>query len=65
MIEWNDTHVAIRDSLRKFVDSEIRPHREALEHGDMPPYDILRKMIVVFGLKDMAEAQFAAQTRIV
>ena len=60
MIEWSETHVQIRDMIRKFVDAEIRPHREALEHGDLPPYDLLRKMIRTFGMKDMAEARFAA-----
>ena len=43
MIEWNDTHKTIRDMMRRFVEAEIVPHREALEHGDMPPYGVLRK----------------------
>jgi alkylation response protein AidB-like acyl-CoA dehydrogenase len=28
-----------------------------LEHGDLPPYEILRKMFSVFGMKDMAQVR--------
>ena len=58
MIEWNEMHVAIREQVRRFVESEIAPRREELEFGDTPPYDVLRKMFDVFGMKDMALAQF-------
>ena len=51
-------HLAIREQFRKFVEKEIAPHREELEYGDTPPYDVLRKMVDTFGLKDMAKAQF-------
>jgi acyl-CoA dehydrogenase len=57
MIEWNDTHTAILDLVRKFVDAEIKPKLRELEHGDLPPYDILRKMFALFGLRDMAAAR--------
>ena len=59
MIEWSETHIAIRDAVRRFVDAEIKPNRDALEHGDMPPYAILRKLVATFGLADMARARFA------
>ena len=55
MIEWNDTHKTIRDMMRRFVEAEVVPHREALEHGDMPPYDVLRKLFATFGMRDMAD----------
>jgi alkylation response protein AidB-like acyl-CoA dehydrogenase len=60
MIEWSETHLSIRDAVRRFVDAEIKPNREALEHGDMPPYAILRKLVATFGLGDMARMRFAA-----
>ncbi len=44
MIEWSEQHQMIRDVIRRFIDAEIVPNVEALEHGDMPPYDILRKL---------------------
>ncbi len=61
MYEWNETHQAIRDAVRRFVEAEIKPNIEALEHGDTPPYEILRKFIREFGVRDMALAQFEAQ----
>jgi hypothetical protein len=60
MIEWSETHLAIRDTFRRFVESEIKPNLEALEHGDLPPYAILRKMADTFGLADMARMKFAS-----
>jgi alkylation response protein AidB-like acyl-CoA dehydrogenase len=51
----------IRDAVRRFVESEIAPHVEELEHGDMPPYDILRKMYAAFGMDEMARARFQKQ----
>ena len=53
----------IRDAVRQFVDKEIRPHVEALEHGDMPPYDILRKLFKTFGMDVMAKAGFEARIK--
>jgi acyl-CoA dehydrogenase len=61
MIEWNETHLAIRDMMRRFVEAEVVPKLKELEHGDLPPYEVLRKMVQTFGLKDMAEARFDAQ----
>src|SRR6201999_1218451 len=50
MIEWSDTDLMVRDAVRGFVDKEIRPHLDELEHGDLPPYDIIRKLYSSFGL---------------
>jgi len=54
MIEWSDTDIIMRDAIREFIDKEIRPDLEALEHGDVPPYDILRKLFAEFGVTEMA-----------
>ncbi|MCZ7630036.1 MAG: acyl-CoA dehydrogenase family protein [Microthrixaceae bacterium] len=54
MIRWSDEQEMVRQAVRSFVDSEIRPHREALEFGDMAPYDLLRKMFRTFGMDAMA-----------
>jgi hypothetical protein len=58
MIEWSDEQLAMRDSLRKFVQAEIEPVRDDLEHGDLPPYDILRRLYRTFGLDALAEERF-------
>ena len=54
MYEWPEELQMIRDAVRQFVDNEIRPHREELEHGDLPPYDLLRKLYQTFGMDSMA-----------
>ena len=61
MIEWNEQHLMIRDAVRRFIDEEIVPNLEQLEHGDMPPYDILRKLFQTFGMDEMARSRFAGQ----
>ena len=60
MIEWNEMHVQIRDAFRRFVEAEVKPKLDQLEHGDLPPYDIIRKMVATFGIADMARARVAA-----
>jgi alkylation response protein AidB-like acyl-CoA dehydrogenase len=61
MIEWSEMHLAIRDTMRRFVESEVVPRIQDIEHGETPPYEVLRKMVATFGLKDMAEARFSRQ----
>jgi alkylation response protein AidB-like acyl-CoA dehydrogenase len=46
--------LAIQDAIRQFVNTEIRPLREELEFGDLPPYDILRKLWKTFGIDVLA-----------
>jgi len=58
MFEWPEELRMIRDAVRQFVDNEIRPHRDELEHGDLPPYDLLRKMYRTFGMDDLARDSF-------
>jgi alkylation response protein AidB-like acyl-CoA dehydrogenase len=61
MIEWSEQHRMIRDAVRRFVEQEIVPNVEALEHGDLPPYDIMRKMFSTFGMDEIARARFQKQ----
>jgi alkylation response protein AidB-like acyl-CoA dehydrogenase len=61
MIEWSETHLSIRDAVRKFCQQEVEPKLHAIEHEGEPPYEVLRKMIATFGIGDMAEARFEAQ----
>jgi alkylation response protein AidB-like acyl-CoA dehydrogenase len=58
MIEWSEQHRMIRDAVRRFVEAEVVPNVEALEHGDMPPYDILRKLLSTFGMDALAKTRF-------
>src|SRR3954467_11087481 len=58
MFEWSEEQLMIRDAVRQFVEAEIAPHRDELEHGDLPPYDILRKLFATFGMDAMAREGF-------
>ncbi len=61
MYEWNETQRMMRDMVRQFVEREVKPNLTALEHGDMLPYPIIRKLVATFGLDTMARAQFKKQ----
>jgi len=59
--QWSDEQLMIRDAVRDFVEKEIAPRREELEHGDLPPYDTIRKLFATFGIDQMARDNFAKQ----
>jgi len=54
MFEWSDTDVIMRDTVREFIDNEIRPHLDGLESGEISPYPIARKLFSEFGLDVLA-----------
>jgi alkylation response protein AidB-like acyl-CoA dehydrogenase len=54
MFEWSDTDLMVRDTVRQFVDKEVRPHLDELESGELSPYPIARKLFSQFGLDAMA-----------
>ncbi|GAB10552.1 putative acyl-CoA dehydrogenase [Gordonia araii NBRC 100433] len=57
MFEWSDEDLMVRDALRSFIDKEIRPHIDELETGQLPPYDITRKLLSTFGVDAMNREQ--------
>ncbi len=61
MFEWSDEHRAIRDALRRFVDEQIRPRLDDLEHHGEPPYEVLRLLYRTFGIREMALESFERQ----
>ncbi|MHA4854101.1 acyl-CoA dehydrogenase family protein [Rhodococcus sp. MSC1_016] len=54
MYQWSDTDLMFRDAIRGFIDKEIRPHVDKLETGELPPFDIIRKLFATFGIDEMA-----------
>ena len=54
MFEWSDTDLIMRDTVRGFIDKEIRPQLDALETGEISPYPIARKLFSEFGLDVLA-----------
>ena len=61
MLEWSEEQQMVRDAVRQFVESEVAPLREELEFGDLPPYDVLRKLYKTFGMDTMAADRFDKQ----
>jgi len=59
MFEWSEEQLAIRDAVRRFVADEVAPRVDELEHGDTPPYDVIRKLYTTFGLDQLARESFA------
>ena len=54
MFEWSDTDLIMRDTIRGFIDKEIRPNLDTLETGEISPYPIARKLFSEFGLDALA-----------
>jgi alkylation response protein AidB-like acyl-CoA dehydrogenase len=61
MFEWSEEQLMVRDAVRRFINAEVVPHLDELEHGDLPPYDIVRKMQATFGMDQMARDRFTKQ----
>ena len=49
MLDWTDEQKMLRDALREFALREVVPLVGELEHGDLPPYDTLRKLFAAAG----------------
>jgi acyl-CoA dehydrogenase len=61
VFQWSDEQEMVRAAVRDFVEKEVVPHHRELEHGDLPPYDILRKLFRTFGMDAMARDRFDRQ----
>jgi alkylation response protein AidB-like acyl-CoA dehydrogenase len=61
VIEWSDEEVMVRDAVRDWIGKEVRPHLDALDSGELPPYGIIRKLYSTFGLDGMARSSFHAR----
>ncbi|MGA8723840.1 MAG: acyl-CoA dehydrogenase family protein [Acidimicrobiales bacterium] len=61
MFEWSEEQLMVRDAVRRFVEAEVVPHIDELEFGDLPPYDIIRKLYTTFGMDQLARDRFAKQ----
>lgn len=61
MVEWSEQHRMIQDMMRRFIEAEVVPNLKELEHGDLPPYGIMRKLVQQFGIAEAARARYEAQ----
>ena len=58
MLDWPDELEEMRTAVRAFIEREVVPLRDDLEHGDLPPYDLLRNYVRTFGIDEMARERF-------
>jgi len=58
MLDWSEESQAVIEALRRFIDEEIRPQLDAIEHEGVPPYDLIRLMYRTFGLDELARDSF-------
>jgi alkylation response protein AidB-like acyl-CoA dehydrogenase len=58
VLDWSDEHKMLRDAIRTFVEKEIVPLHAELEHGDLAPYGVLRKLFATFGIDELARDGF-------
>ncbi len=58
MFEWSEEHQMVREAVRRFVEEQVRPRRDELEFGNLPPYDLIRELYRTFGLDTLAAEQF-------
>ncbi len=63
MLDWTDEQRMVRDAVREFAQKEVEPLVDQLEHGDLPPYDILRRLFAAFGIDAMARDSFTRRHR--
>ena len=58
MLEWTEESRAVIEALRRFINEEIRPQLDAIEHEGVPPYELMRLMYRTFGLDELARESF-------
>lgn len=54
MIAWSDADLAVQEAVRDWIDKNVRPELDRLETGELPPYDLVRKLFADFGIDAMA-----------
>jgi len=59
--DLNETQRLIRDTARKVVERELKPHVEKLEHGEEPPYACIRRLAGALGMAGEGEFTAAMQ----
>jgi alkylation response protein AidB-like acyl-CoA dehydrogenase len=60
MLRWTEEQLMYRAAVRRFVEAEIAPRREALEFEGLPPYEVLRSFYRQFGVGEAALERFEA-----
>ena len=61
MFEWSEEQLMVQEAMRRFIEAEVVPNIDDLEHNGVPPFDIIRKMYATFGMDQMARDRFKKQ----
>src|SRR5512139_855806 len=61
MIDWSDEELMVRDAVRGWIDAEVRRRLDELDSGELPPYDLIRKLYKTFGMDELARSSFEAR----
>ncbi|MEW6442588.1 MAG: acyl-CoA dehydrogenase family protein [bacterium] len=56
MFRLNDTHLMIQDMFRQYMMKEIEPVINAVEDGEVPVFDPLRRMVETLGIRAQVES---------
>jgi alkylation response protein AidB-like acyl-CoA dehydrogenase len=54
MHQWSDMDEAIREGVRDWIEKNFTPVRDQVETGELPPFDLARKLFADFGIDAMA-----------
>jgi alkylation response protein AidB-like acyl-CoA dehydrogenase len=54
MYQWSDMDEAIREGVRDWIEKNFTPVRDQVETGELPPFDLARKLFADFGIDAMA-----------
>ena len=58
MFRFSDEQLMVRQMVRKWVESKLRPANDALERNEILPYDLFRDFMKTFGIPDMVRGSF-------
>ncbi len=56
MFEFDETHRAIGEAIRKYCDQEIEPLVAQIESGEVSAFEVMRKLSDAFGMEEMVAA---------
>ncbi|MEZ5113413.1 MAG: hypothetical protein R2693_08105 [Nocardioidaceae bacterium] len=62
-MSWTWSEDDLEAGCPRLVDKQIRPRHDDLEHGDLPPYDVVREFYAAFGIADAAAEKFVSGHR--
>lgn len=58
LFDFTGPHLTLEKMFRSYCEKEIAPHNDAMDDGNVLPFDLMRKMAQAFGLTDMVKAAF-------